>query len=80
VPRGRLPLAELITTFLHFDRFRLGTPPFYIGVHPLLIATTHLYGVLCVSGTTRQVAGRSAHIQYGGLLVIEAVALFFFPD
>jgi hypothetical protein len=92
LPTALFSLAELITTFLHLDRFLVGTLAFYTWFLSYLLPPPIFIGYYLWQerrakqlGTSRPTEplpadARTALIQWGSLLLATALLLFIFPD
>jgi hypothetical protein len=92
LPTAIFSTAMLVTTFLHWDKFSVGTPPFYVWFASYLLPPPIFIGFyLWQERRTRQLARavpteplppdvRSALLHWGGLLAILTVFFFIFPQ
>jgi hypothetical protein len=92
LPTAIFSVAELITTFLHLDRFLVSTLPFYAWFVSYLLPPPIFFGFYLSQQRRAKQLGvsagnsalpadvRAALMQWGALLTLISLLLFIFPD
>lgn len=92
LPTALFSTAELLATLLHWDRFSVGTLPFWVWFVSYLLPPPIFFGFYIYLQRKMKSSGvqvpsaplpcevRTALIHWGALLAVLAVGLFIFPD